>query len=167
MAKDEKKEAAAEAKPAGNKKMIIIIAIVAVLAIGIGVGVALFLLGGDSASEEAAAPAEPVKLPALYLELKPPIIVTYNYNGKQRFIQVSLSLMARDQAVLDAIELHNPVLRNRLLNLYAAKPFESLATHEGRVGLLDETRTTLNALLQEQKVEGEVEAVLYQNVVLQ
>ena len=167
MAKDQKAETeATEAGGGGKKKMIIIIALVVLVAIGASVGVTLFLLGGDD-QQAPAAPAEPVQLPAQYLDLKPPIIVTYNYQGKQRFIQLSLSIMSRSSEAIDAIELHMPLIRNRLLNLYASKQFEVLATHEGRVALLEETRTTLNEVISEQGGSGDVEAVLYQNVVLQ
>ena len=55
--------------------------------------------------------------------------MTYSYKGKQRFIQVQLSVMARDTAVLDAVELHTPVIRNRLINLYGARDFDSMQTH--------------------------------------
>lgn len=168
MAEEKKAEAAAEA-PAGKKKMIIIIAVIAVIAIAASVGVTLFLMGGSDkpAAEAEATPTEPVKQPAQYLELKPAIIVTYSYKGKQRFIQVQLSVMARDTAVLDAVELHTPVIRNRLINLYGGKDFDSMQTHEGRVALLEESKATINSILQEQKVTGEVETVLFQNLVLQ
>jgi len=65
------------------------------------------------------------------------------------------------------VDLHGPVIRNRLINLYGARDFEVLQTHEGRMGLLEDTKVAINTILQEQKVAGEVEAVLFQNVVLQ
>jgi flagellar FliL protein len=137
--------------------------------IGASVGFTLFLMQGSSETESEAEPVvkEEVRLPAMYLDLKPAIVVTYSYKGKQRFIQASLNVMARNQETLDAVDLHGPVIRNRLINLYGGKDFEALQTHEGRIGLLEETRTTINTILQEQKVAGEVEAVLFQNLVLQ
>ncbi len=165
---EEEKAAEGEAK-GGSKKMIIIIAVVAIIAIGASVGVTLFLLGGDDGEEAAVAEenAEPVATEALYMNMKPALIVTYNVAGKQRFLQATLSVLSRSQTALDGLELHMPVIRNRLINLYGTKSFDDLQTDEGRQALLTETRDAMNETLAEQSVEGEIEAVLFQNLVLQ
>lgn len=151
-----------------SKKLIIIIAVVVLIAIGASVGVTYFLLADsseESPAEETAA--APVKQPAVYFAMKPPMVVTFDQQGRQRFLQVHVSLMARSQTVLDGVELHMPVIRNRLINVYGAKDFEALQTHEGRVALQQESLEIVNTVLTEEKVGGDIEAVLYTNLVMQ
>lgn len=175
MAKKEAAPAPAdgEAKPAGKMKLIIIIVIAVLLAIGLSVGGTLFFLGKDddgadkAKAEAAAASAAPVKLPAIYEELAPAFVVNFNHQGRARYMQVSVALMTRDQAALDALKVHMPVLRNRLVMLFSGQDFASLITPVGKEMLRQQATASVQELEQKETGKVSVEQVLFTNLVLQ
>jgi len=177
MAKKEAAPAPAdgEAKPAGKMKLIIIIVIAVLLAVGLSVGATLFFLGkGDDGAdkakaeaEAAAAPAVPVKLPAIYEELAPAFVVNFNHQGRARYMQVSVALMTRDQAALDALKVHMPVLRNRLVMLFSGQDFAALITPVGKGMLRQQATASVQELEQKETGKVSVEQVLFTNLVLQ
>jgi flagellar protein FliL len=165
----EKTEEAGKAK-GGSRKLIIIIVLITLLAIGAAAGVTWYLLGSSPADEsvaEAPGPEVPVKGPAEYYKFRQPIIVTFNVGNRQRFLQVHISLLIRQAGVYDGLELHLPVIQNRLLNVFADKDFMAIQTNEGRIAIQEEAREVINAVLSEQKIEGEIEKVLFTNLVMQ
>ena len=176
MAKKEAAPAAegAEAKPAGKMKLIIIIVIAVLLAVGLSVGGTWFFLSkkNDGAAEEAKAaavaePAVPVKQAAIYEELAPAFVVNFNHQGRARYMQVSVALMGRDKAELDALHEHMPVLRNNLVMLFSGQDFEALSTPVGKEMLRQQTTASVQALAQKETGKMAVEQVLFTNIVLQ
>ncbi len=178
MAKKEKKaedqaEGAGEEGSEGGKskkKLIIIVAIAVLISIGLAVGATLFFLNGDNSEESGAeddAPVEEVKLPAVYLDIKPPFVVTYDVSGKQRYMQVFVSAQSRDQASLDAMELHMPLIRNKLIMLFSGENFEGLQTPEGKESLRASSLTLINEMLEKESSGSSIEQVLFTNFVMQ
>lgn len=163
--------ASAEAKPAGKMKLIILIAVALLLAIGLSIGGTwLFLNKGaaDQAAEaEPVAAGAPVKQAAIYEELAPAFVVNFNYQGRARYMQVSVALMARDQAALDALKVHMPVLRNRLVMLFSSQDFEALITPVGKELLRQQATASVQELAQKETGKLAVEQVLFTNLVLQ
>jgi len=175
-----KKEAApapanAEAKPAGKMKLIIIIVIAVLLAVGLSVGGTWFFLNKkDAGAEEAKAkaeasaePAVPVKQAAIYEELSPAFVVNFNHQGRARYMQVSVALMTRDQVALDALKVHMPVLRNRLVMLFSGQDFASLITPVGKEMLRQQATASVQELAEKETGKVTVEQVLFTNLVLQ
>ena len=173
MAKKEKAAALdGDEKPAGKSKLklIIIIVVVVLLAVGLSVGGTLFFLGKkDDAPAEAKseAPAAPVKQLAIYENVAPAFVVNISHAGRQRYMQVSVALMARDQAKLDALKVHLPLLRNQLNMLFASQNFDSLMTPVGKEMLRQQATTTVQELAKKEVGDGVVEQVLFTNFVLQ
>jgi len=165
MAKEEKTEEQQE-KPKSKMMLIIIIAVLVVLLVGGGVAAFFMMSGGD---EDAAAQeaAEPQQMPAIYFDFKPPFVVNYQWNGRQRFVQVSLSVMTRKGAVVDAIQKHMPLIRNNLLMVFSAQEFEMLRTPEGKEALRQQVLEDLQKVLNEEIGEPGVEQVLFTNFVMQ
>ncbi|MEX6503060.1 flagellar basal body-associated protein FliL [Pseudomonas zhanjiangensis] len=166
-----KDAADAEAKPAGRLKLIIVIVLALLLAVGLSVGGTWFFLhktSGDAEAEHApAAAAAPVKQAAIYEELVPAFVVNFNHQGRARYMQVSVALMARDQAALDALKVHMPVLRNRLVMLFSSQDFESLVTPVGKEMLRQQATASVQELAQKETGNLAVEQVLFTNLVLQ
>ncbi|OEC44354.1 flagellar basal body-associated protein FliL [Pseudomonas sp. 1D4] len=172
-----KKEAAAgEEKPAGKSKLklIILIVVALLLAIGLSVGATWFFLskGGDKKDEgkkeEAAAEqAAPVKKMAIYEPLAPAFVVNFNQNGRQRYMQVSVALMARDKGEMDALKVHMPVLRNKLVMLFSGQNFDSLVTAVGKEMLRQQATATVQELAKQETGKVVIEQVLFTNFVLQ
>lgn len=161
----EQTEGTEEQEQGSSKKKLFIIIGLAVLVLVIGGAVSYFLMSGDSGSEDESS-SENVQQPALYLDLTPPILSTFAIGGKQRYMQVSMSIMSRDQAALDAVEYHMPSIRSRLNTLFSGADFQLTQTAEGKDALRVETVKQVNAVLEG---EGEplIEEVFFTNFVMQ
>ena len=167
MAEEENKTDEEQSAEGGSKKkLVIIIAIVALLAVGLSVGVTLFLLGGDEDAESEPAVEEEVKVPASYTPIKPPFLVTLDVDGRQRYMQISFSVSSRDMSSLDALDHHMPLIRSKLLNMYADQDFEAARTEEGKLALQAKTVEVINGVLTGEGAT-EIENVYFTNFVLQ
>ena len=158
----------------GKLKIIILIVVGLLLAVGLSVGATLFFLGKDKAGEETPAAEEhaeegaaPVKQPAIYESIAPAFIVNFKQQGRQRYMQVSVALMARNQAELDALKVHMPLLRNRLVMLFSGQDFDTLMTPVGKELLRQQATTAVQELAQKETGKTVVEQVLFTNIVLQ
>lgn len=169
-------EANPEAEGGGKKKLIlIIVGVILVVAIAVGATIFLMSSGDDAAAEgeaeenaeEIVEEVEEVAIPAQYIKMKPRFIVNYNIGTRQRFLQTSIEIMTRSQGVVDAIELHNPMLRNEIVRILSDQDFKSLRTPEGRTELKTKLQDQLVTVLKrESNVEG-IEAVLFTDFVMQ
>ncbi|UXD88227.1 flagellar basal body-associated FliL family protein [Thalassolituus hydrocarboniclasticus] len=164
--------AAAEAPAAGGKKKLVLIIVAVALLVTAAVGVTLFLVSGDSSGDEDTAAAEesvveePL-LPAQYVILKPEFVVSFQVGSRQRFLQVSIDVMTRKQAIVDALNLHEPMIRNDIIRVIGEQNFDRLRTAEGRVELQELLLQQVRQIVQrESGVEG-VEALLFTNFVMQ
>lgn len=169
-----KSPANAEAAPAGKGKLklIILVVVALLLVIGLSIGGTWFLLNkGDSKHEaeveEGAAAAPPGKQQAIYEALTPAFVVNFNQKGRQRYMQVSVALMARDQLALDALKVHMPLLRNRLVMLFSSQDFDALITPVGKEMLRQQATASVQELAQKETGKLAVEQVLFTNFVLQ
>ena len=93
----------------GKLKLIILIVVAVLLAIGLSVGATWYFMQTPRSEPVAAADAN-VKLPAIYEPMAPAFVVNFNANGRQRYMQVSVTLQARDPADLKALMVHIPVI---------------------------------------------------------
>lgn len=163
-------------RQAGLSKLVLIVVIIlGLLLIGGGTVAALYFSGVVGGGQEAAAEAdaqdgaeqEAEPKPALYLPLEPPIVV--NFSGEQRsgYLQVGVELMARDQAVLDAVKTHMPVVRNNLILLFGDQNYSTLKSRTGKEQLRQRAREAVNEVLASRGVEGQVEAVYFTSFILQ
>lgn len=168
--KAEEEQEEQESGGKSNKKLIIIIVVVAFLAIGLSVGATLFLLGGDGDEAEEAVESEvvveQVKLPASYFDIKPAFLVTFNVGGRQRYMQISLSVSSRDASVFDALEHHMPLIRSKLISTYGSQKFEEIETNDGKLMLQAKTIEVINNVL-DGEGEPPIENVFFTNFVLQ
>ena len=162
--------AATEGK--GKLKLIIVIVLGLLLAVGVSVGATLYFMSrGESeqpADETAKADAAPQRQAAIYEVLAPAFIVNFtNAGGRQRYMQVSVALMSRDQAALDGLKEHMPLLRNQLVMLFSSQDFASLATPVGQEMLRQQATASVQELAQKEIGKLAIEQVLFTNFVLQ
>ncbi len=145
------------------------------LLIGMSVGgtlVALKMLTPEEEIpvEEGAAVVEevvPAKKTAIYFPLKPPIIVDFQARGRQRFLQAELTLMVREEDVIQTVELHMPMIRNSLVLLFGGQIYDDLQTAEGKELLRQEALEAVQQLLEAEIGKPGVEQVLFTNFVMQ
>ena len=164
---------AGEEAPKSKKKLIIIIIIAVLVLAGAGVGAALFFMGGDEeagAEGEEAAVEEVVEepaIPAQYVVLKPEFVVSFQVGPRQRFLQLNIEVMTRKQAVVDALNLHEPMVRNDIIRIIGEQNFDYLRTAEGRVALQEQLLKHIAQLVQREAGTDGVEAVLFTDFVMQ
>lgn len=164
-----------EEESGGGKKKLIIIIVAVLLLVAISVGATIFLMGGMSddsaadgaaAEEEAEKPAEP-SIPAQYITLMPEFVINYQVGPRQRFLQVTIEVMTYKQSVIDAFQLHEPMIRNEIISVLGRQEFNNLRTNDGRLLMQQELKNHLeNVLKKDAETEG-IEAILFTNLVMQ
>lgn len=166
MAKsDEPKDPASK----GKLKLIIIAVVALLLAVGLSVGATWFIMHkSESAPDPAAAAAVTDAKPvAVYEPLTPAFVVNFNANGRQRYMQVSITMLSRNAADMEALKAHMPVIRNNLVMLFAGIPFESLATPVGQEMLRQKATASIQEVAQKELGKTVIEQLLFTNFVLQ
>jgi flagellar FliL protein len=184
-----KKEAA---KPAGGdapaksgKGKLIAIILGVVVALGGGGGAAWFMFGKDAKAESAEEGGKSgkkgkkskdddgeedgggAKQPAKYLAMDPAFVVNLAGPDADRYLQVQVELMTRDPLAADAIKLHTPAIRDRLLLLFGTKTAEELASRDGRESLRQLALAEVQKVMNEETGEDAVEALYFTSFVTQ
>ncbi|MCF6762021.1 flagellar basal body-associated protein FliL [Pseudomonas fragi] len=150
----------------GKLKLIIMIVVAVLLAIGLSVGATWYFM--HSPKSEAVPQADVnVKLPAIYEPMAPAFVVNFNANGRQRYMQVSVTLQARDPADLKALMVHMPVIRNNLVMLFSGQTFDDLATPVGQEILRQKTTASVQEVAQKELGKVVIDQALFTNFVLQ
>ena len=164
-----KSEAVKDPAVKGKLKLILLLVLALLLAIGLSVGATWFFLhkSDSKPAAEPAAAAANVKQPAIYESMAPAFVANFNQNGRQRYMQVSITMQARDQAALDALKVHMPVIRNNLVMLFSGQTFESLATPVGQEMLRQKATASVQEVAQKEVGKLVIDQLLFTNFVLQ
>jgi flagellar FliL protein len=167
MAKSD--DAVADPAKKGKLKIIIMVVVGLLLAIGLSVGATWFIMHkAESKPDPAlAAAAANAKKEAVFEPLLPPFVVNYNVNGRQRYMQVSITLLARDKADMEALKVHMPVIRNNLVMMFSGQPFDTIATPIGMEMLRQKASAIVQEVAQKELGKPVVEQLLFTNYVLQ
>ncbi len=153
--------------PKKNKMKVIVLAAVAlIVAIIVSVAGTWFFLG-RSAVEAPPVVESTAKQQAIYEDLAPAFVVNFKSDGKPRYLQVSVALMARNQADLNALKVHMPTLRNQLVMLFSSQNFEELNTSLGIELLKQKATIAIQELALIEVGKPVIEQVLFTNVVMQ
>jgi len=156
-----------EEKPSGKKSLLLYI-LIGIVAVGAGIGGTLFFLKGDSASSSETVTEAPVKKKAEYFALRPPFIVNFKDDkGRQRFLQIGVSVMSRESEAIDALKTHAPLVRNNLILLFSGQSFAELQKPEGKDKLAELTLVELQTFLQQEIDSPGVEKILFTDFVMQ
>lgn len=160
----------AEGKSGGGKKILLIV-FGGLLFVGIVVVATLYFLGyfnqGEEAVETEAGEQQELRAQAIYYPIKPPFIINYQSRGRQRFLQVSVTVMSRDPQAIEAVQTHLPLLKNQLVMMFGGAAFEDLHTDEGREMLRLKTLTAIQDILTQEIGRPGIEQVLFENFVMQ
>ncbi|WP_442108949.1 flagellar basal body-associated protein FliL [Pseudomonas sp. NUPR-001] len=152
----------------GKIKLILLVVLALLLAIGLSVGATWFFLHKSEDKPAAdAAQTSNLKPAAIYEALTPAFVVNFNQNGRQRYMQVSITLQGRDQAALDALKVHMPVIRNNLVMLFSGQGFDTLASPVGQEMLRQKATASVQEVAQKEVGKPVVDQLLFTNFVLQ
>ncbi|EPN27086.1 flagellar basal body-associated protein FliL [Pseudomonas syringae pv. actinidiae ICMP 19099] len=167
MAKSE--EVVKDPAAKGKLKLIIIAVLALLLAVGLSVGATWFLMHKSESAPDpaAAAAAANVKPVAGFEPMTPAFVVNFNANGRQRYMQVSITMLGRNAADMEALKVHMPLIRNNLVMLFAAIPFESLASPIGQEMLRQKATASIQEVAQKELGKTVIEQLLFTNFVLQ
>jgi len=152
-----------EAAPArkSKKKLFVIIGILVVLLAGGGAGAWFLTQGKDDAAAKAEV-APPIVPVFLALET-----FTVNLQGGEQYLQIDITLQLPDQTQVDALKLHMPRIRSRLLTLLSSKHADELTNAEDKEKLAQEIRAQVVQPLQATGQPQQVEDVLFTSFVIQ
>lgn len=159
-----------DVKKGGKSTLIIILLAVVLLLAGAGIGAFMFLGGEDEAADGAQDTQTEVGKappPAHYLALKPEFTVNFANDNKASFLQVEITLMARESDALDTVQTHMPLIQNNILNILSSKTYDELITREGKQQLADEILHSVQQVVEEQLHKPGIEAVYFTSFVMQ
>lgn len=165
-----KSETAAVKDPAtkGKLKLIILIVVALLLAIGLSVGATWYFMHSAQSKPAAAVETAPQgKQPAIFEPMAPAFVANYNQNGRQRYMQVSITMLGRNQADLEALKVHMPVIRNNLVMLFSGQDFATLASPVGQEMLRQKATASVQEVAQKELGKVVIEQLLFTNFVLQ
>ena len=166
MAEEDGLDIGTEGGKPGNKKKLIIIGVLLLVLLGGGGAAAYFFLfsgGSDSDSTEAALANEP----SVYLALDPAFTIDLMVGGKQRYVQLNMSVKSKNTDQINAVTLHMPLIRNSLVLLFSSQSFDELKTAEGKVALKKAALGAINGILEQETGQGGIDGVLFTNFVMQ
>ena len=152
----------------GKLKLIIMVVVALLLAIGVSVGATWFFMHSpESKPAVVAETAVAGKQAAVFEPLLPAFVSNYNQNGRQRYMQVSITMMGRNQADLEALKVHMPVIRNNLVMLFSGQDFATLASPVGQEMLRQKATASVQEVAQKELGKVAIEQLLFTNFVLQ
>ena len=152
----------------GKLKLVILIVVAVLLAIGLSVGATWYFMHSNQSKPVAVAETAPVgKQPAIFESMAPAFVANFNQNGRQRYMQVSITMLARNQADLDALKVHMPVIRNNLVMLFSGQDFATLASPVVQEMLRQKATASVQEVAQKELGKVVIEQLLFTNFVLQ
>ncbi len=103
----------------------------------------------------------------IYHALDPAFVVNFKPNLEARLMQLSLSVTASDQKVIDTIDRHTPMIRNNLLLLMAGQDPAVLKTVEGKETLRARILEEIQKVVETQGKQKGVKEVFFTGFVMQ
>lgn len=156
--------------PVASSKKKLLIGAIAALVLAVAGGAAWFLLMGGDETESVDAESAvvvPPQAPVQYLELSPAFIVNFPHQGRQRFMQATVTVMSRDGEALQAVTQHMPVIRHNLINLLSAQLILVFEDPAGIEQLRQMATDEVNQVLRREIGREGIEQLLFTNFVMQ
>ena len=165
-------EAAAPARKAKRRPLKILLLLS--LLLGAGAGGAWYFLAQEEPlaprkpGSAKAATAKPVSSkPPVFLTLEPFTVNLQLEDSGPQYLQVGLALKAADETLAEAVKLHMPEIRNRVLLLLSSKKASEISTLDGKKTLsADLTREIAQPLAGSTAAKG-LDSVLFTSFVIQ
>ncbi|MDO1528359.1 flagellar basal body-associated FliL family protein [Fulvimonas sp. R45] len=138
-------------------------AAIAVLAL---CGAGAYALHASHARGAAAAATEEGR-PALYLPLDPPFVVNFQNRQAMSYLQVGVTLMARDPAAIQAAKDADPVIRNALVMLFSSQDYAELSSTQGKQKLREQALESVRKVMQASPGRPGIDALYFTSFVMQ
>src|SRR5690606_36511739 len=181
-AEDDREAAESAVAAAAKKKKLVMLAVVGLVVLLIASGgtwMALGALGGGdvataggaTAGDEASAPpldeSVATEKESFYEPLDPPFLANFMVGGRQHYLQLAMTVMARDETSIKALKTHMLLVRNRIVMLLSGESFEDLQTDAGRRQLQQKLSAAIQEILNKEIGRPGIEQVFFTNFVMQ
>jgi len=113
--------------------------------------------------EDKSGPAKP----AMYFAFDPPLIVNFDDSQAVHFLQLQIEVLTRDEKYVEAVKLHQPVIRNNLLMLMNGRDYKTLMTRDGKEALRVECLKEVHRILKKETGNNGVEDRYFTSFVVQ
>lgn len=154
-----------ETEEKSKKSPLILFIIIGILLVGASIGGTIFFLkGGDGAEEEELVEPDPE---AIYFSLNPKFKTNYDVDGRPRLFQVAITLVTREEDVIEALGQHSPTIKSKLVILLSGQKFDELQTPEGREALRKLSLKAVQDIMNKEIGKPGVEKVLFTDFVMQ
>jgi len=156
--------------PAAERlKLVILVVVAMLLAGGMAAAGTWWLMEQRPPQTAATEPVEPPfpVPPPIYENLDPAFVVNLKQGGQSRYLQVSIALMSRSSEQLDALKVHLPLLRSRLLMLFSGQDPVNLTSAEGKEALRQQATQEVQQIAQQILGLPVIEQVLFTGLVVQ
>nr|HIL75978.1 flagellar basal body protein FliL [Rhodospirillales bacterium] len=163
----ESEETVGEGNKVSNKKTIIVMLVLLVA----GGGAGYFFIATESTESgvqgTVAESKEPSVNELLYAELKTPLIVNFPKGSSARLIQVSVTLLVKNEETVAALKKHQPMIRNNFLLIISTQGSEYLATRDGKEVLRAEMLEEVGEIMEKMMGKNEVVDLFFTSFVMQ
>jgi flagellar FliL protein len=158
---------AAAGKKGGKAKLIIILVIVLLVLGGGGAAAWFFFIDGNMELVKKEKQQDLGPRPLIYFRLAKPVTATFSEDQPATHLRVGVVLATRDPIVIEALELHTPMLRNDLLALLSSQKYDELLTPEGKEVLREQIHELATSILVRTGSPAGIENVFFDELVMQ
>lgn len=121
--------------------------------------------GGDAKTDEGDAEGAPAQ--TVYLDFEQPFVVNFQDEGQLRYLQITVSVMASQQAAIDAVKRHMPLIRNNLVMLFSGMSRDAALSREGKEKIRKDAEAEVQKVLKEQTGKPGIKALYFTSFVMQ
>ncbi len=126
------------------------------------------LVGLPSFAEEAKSASDAEKEPLMYYAIEPNILTFYQGTGKKLgYVVVQVNIVVRGQDNYDLVELHLPLIQDRLIDFFNKQDKSVIQPFSEREKLRQAAKETVSEVLKEEIGKDVVENLLFTNYVFQ
>ncbi|MBD9483042.1 flagellar basal body-associated protein FliL [Pseudomonas sp. PDM14] len=111
--------------------------------------------------EEGAAPK------VAYYNLVPALVGNFGPGPKLKFFKADIALRVTGTEAEEAVEYHEPLIRNQLVMLFSQQTEESVGSQEAKEALRQEALKQVQAALNQETGKPIVEDLLFNNLIIQ
>lgn len=146
-----------------NKKIIFIVGglVLAGSVAGGAYSLGMINIGETPVTETVEEPV--VEVAAAMFHNLPPLVVSANYNGSLRYLQVKMSIMTRNEETKAKLLDNEPLIQNAMIMLLDSYSFHQLENPEGKEELRAKAEAEVRRLIADERVES----VLFTGFVIQ
>lgn len=110
---------------------------------------------------------ETLPAPALYFEMVPEFVINLAPESEQSYLVVKISLMTRDESILEIIKANNPLLRSLIIETLTSKVSQDLRSFDGKKKLKQEILTQLQQFIRQESGVVGVEQILFTHFIME